>query len=277
MLKTLQSMKSIIAILALAGSLSALAAEPDTFILADDEAGTAKLTVFHPEQPNGLTLMMCPGGGYQYLATGHEGYDMAPWLNSLGVTYAVLEYRYPKPGNPYSMTDANNAIALLREKASEWGLNPQGIGIMGASAGGNLASYVATHNDNTLSHPNFQVLFYPVVSMDMAITHDGTRFNLIGAEPSEEAIAEYSNELHVSPLSPMAFLMHSSDDGLVPPENSIRYFQALQKNGVPVEMHLYPTGGHGWGYKEEFPYRDQWTTAVAYWLQNVVLPSVNTK
>ncbi len=273
--KTLPIMKKILTILALASGLSALAASSEEVILAQNEAGTAKLTIFYPDQPNGMTVIMCPGGGYEHLATSHEGYDMVDWINGMGITYAVLEYRMPKEQVPYPMMDANAAVAYMRENAEKHQLNPQAIGIMGASAGGNLASYVATHNDDTPSHPNFQVLFYPVISMDPAITHQGTRNNLIGQNPAPGNVAKYSNELQVTPNTPMAFIMHSSDDGAVPPENSIRYFQALLANNVPAELHFYPTGGHGWGYKESFPYRPQWTEALAYWLQNVVLPSVN--
>lgn len=266
-------MKKIFTLIAVFLTLMAAANEIKEVTLANDAGGISTITIYHPDNPNGMTAIMCPGGGYANLASGHEGHDMANWFNNMGITYVVLKYRMPQNHIPYPMIDANAAIAYMREHAAEWGLNPEAIGIMGASAGGNLASYVATHNNGTPTHLNFQVLFYPVISMDKSITHGGTRYNLLGENPAPAMVNNYSNELQVSTSTPMAFLMHSSDDGLVVPENTIRYFQALIKNNVPVEMHIYPKGGHGWGFKDDFPYKAQWTESLEYWLKNVVLPS----
>ena len=227
---------------------------------------TPTLTVYVAKQPNGKAIVACPGGGYVHLAMDHEGHDMAAWFNTQGITYAVLKYRMPNEHHEVPLSDALQAIRILREHSDEWHI--KNIGIMGSSAGGHLASTAATHYTED-SRPDFQILFYPVISMDLDICHKGSRERLIGKNPSEELITLYSNELQVNQQTPPAFIMHSSDDRTVPVENSIRYYQALVKNKIPASLHCYPVGGHGWGYNDSFKYKRQWTDELEKWLREL--------
>lgn len=226
------------------------------------------LTVYPAARPNGMAIIMCPGGGYSRLAMNHEGHDMAPWLNTQGITYAVLKYRMPNGHHEVPLSDAEQAIRLLREHAAEWGVNPQRVGIMGASAGGHLAASLATLYGSDKSRPDFQILFYPVISMQKGITHGGSRKNLLGENPSQELEQKYSLERQVSPRTPQAFIMLSSDDDVVPPINGIGYFLALRDHKVPASLHAYPIGGHGWGFRDSFTYKRQWTEELEKWLRD---------
>ena len=226
------------------------------------------LTVYPAARPNGMAIIMCPGGGYSRLAMNHEGHDMAPWLNTQGITYAVLKYRMPNGHHEVPLSDAEQAIRLLREHAAEWGVNPQRVGIMGASAGGHLAASLATLYSSDKSRPDFQILFYPVISMQKGITHGGSRKNLLGENPSQELEQKYSLERQVSPRTPQAFIMLSSDDDVVPPINGIGYFLALRDHKVPASLHAYPIGGHGWGFRDSFTYKRQWTGELEKWLRD---------
>ncbi|MCR6505496.1 alpha/beta hydrolase [Bacteroides muris (ex Fokt et al. 2023)] len=233
------------------------------------------LTIFPASQPNGMAIIMCPGGAYSGLAMRHEGLDMASWLNAQGITYAVLKYRMPNGHNEIPLSDAEQAIRLIREHAAEWGVNPQRVGIMGASAGGHLAASLATLYSSDKTRPDFQILFYPVISMQPGITHGGSRTNLLGENPSQELEQKYSLERQVSARTPQAFIMLSSDDDAVPPINGIGYFLALRDHKVPASLHAYPTGGHGWGFRDNFPYKRQWTEELEKWLrEGLVFPGL---
>ena len=224
------------------------------------------LYVYPAENPNGMAIVACPGGGYYHLATAHEGHDMAAWFNSLGITYSVLIYRMPNGNNEVPLSDAHQAIRIMREKAQEWNFSK--LGIMGSSAGGHLASTAATHFDES-TRPDFQILFYPVITMDKRYTHMGSRNNLLGNNPDEKLVDKYCNEKQVTPQTPPAFIMHSSDDNTVPVENSINYYMSLVKNGVPASLHTYPIGGHGWGFRDNFIYKRQWTGELEKWLREI--------
>lgn len=187
------------------------------------------ITVYRPAKPNGMAVIMCPGGGYGRLAMNHEGHDMAAWFTTQGITYAVLKYRMPNGHNEVPLSDAEQAIRLVRGHAKEWGLNPNRIGIMGASAGGHLAASLATLYGSDATRPDFQILFYPVISMLKGVTHGGSRKNLIGEAPSDELEQKYSLERQVSPQTPQAFIMLSADDATVLPINGIGYFLALRE------------------------------------------------
>lgn len=225
------------------------------------------ITVYRPERPNGLAIIMCPGGGYARLAMGHEGHDMASWFTTQGITYIVLKYRMPNGHDEVPLSDAEQAIRIVRRHAAEWNINPGHIGIMGASAGGHLAASVATLYSSQETRPDFQILFYPVISMKEGVTHAGSRINLIGEKPSTELEQRYSLEQQVNEQTPQAFIMLSSDDGAVPPANSLGYYEALLKNHVPATLHAYPTGGHGWGFRDNFTYKRQWTGELEKWLR----------
>ena len=228
------------------------------------------ITIYRAEHPSGMAVIMCPGGGYARLAMNHEGHDMAPWFNTQGITYVVLKYRMPNGHNEVPFSDVEQAIRLVRQHAAEWNINPAKVGIMGASAGGHLASTLATHYTSKETRPDFQILLYPVITMDANFTHAGSRENLITKNPSADLIAKYSNELQVNAQTPQAFIALSSDDKAVLPQNSINYYLALLKHNVPATMHIYPTGGHGWGFRDNFTYKRQWTDELEKWLRDGV-------
>ncbi|UZR94810.1 alpha/beta hydrolase [Chondrinema litorale] len=219
------------------------------------------LNIYLPpkEKANGTAVIICPGGGYAILAVKHEGYDLAEWFNSMGIAAFVLKYRLPNDESMVDkkigpLQDAQQAIRLVRENAAQWNVNPEKIGIMGFSAGGHLASTAGTHFEkpvtpanSTSVRPDFNLLIYPVISFKESFTHMGSRNNLIGKNASYDLVEEYSNEMHITENTPPTFLVHSSDDNAVPVENSIRFYQELVKNKVPAEMHIFETGGHGYG------------------------------
>lgn len=225
------------------------------------------LTVYPATEGNGMAIVACPGGGYGKLAMDHEGKDMAAWFNNQGITYAVLKYRMPNGHKEVPLSDARQAMRILRHRAGEWQLKR--IGIMGFSAGGHLASTVATHFEDEESHPDFQILFYPVISMDPEYTHQGTHDNLLGKQPAKEEEDDFSNELHVDGNTPPAFILHSSDDRSVPVAHSLNYYMALLRHQVPATLHIYPIGGHGWGYRDSFTYKREWTGELEKWLREI--------
>jgi acetyl esterase/lipase len=240
------------------------------------------LSIFLPpkEIATGTAVVICPGGGYGIVAAGHEGTDIAKKFNQMGIAAFVLKYRIPNSEimiNPEigPLQDAQEAIKIVREGAKEWNINPNRIGIMGFSAGGHLASTEGTHFEktvianpkNTSLRPDFMLLIYPVISFTDSLTHMGSRNNLIGKSPSLEKIKEYSNELQVTAKTPPTFLVHASDDDAVIPQNSIVFYMALIKNHVPVEMHLYESGGHGFGMNLK-NINEQWMDRCKNWMQN---------
>lgn len=215
----------------------------------------------------GRAVVACPGGGYTHLAKDHEGYDWAPFFNEQGIAYAVVCYRFPQ-GNPdLPVSDASNAIKIMRDSAEVWGINPHDIGIMGSSAGGHLASTVATHAKGDY-RPDFQILFYPVITMDKSYTHMGSHDNLIGADATPETELLYSNEKQVTDTTPRAFIVFSDDDTVVPPMNGINYYAALHNNGVPAVIHIYPSGGHGWGVTDGLKYKAEMQADLRAWLKS---------
>ncbi len=241
------------------------------------------ITMYKPViKPNGKAVIICPGGGYSILAFDKEGTKVAEEMTRWGVTCFVLKYRLPDDSanidkSVAPLQDAQQAIRFVRSNAKEFGINKNQIGIMGFSAGGHVASTAATHfnfkadpaNNDTISvRPDFAVLIYPVISMDSAITHKGSRNNLIGSRPTKEATEFFSNDLQVTATTPPSFLVQASDDGGVPVENSVRYYQACVKNKVPVEMHLYPHGGHGFGMVNKTT-DDNWLERLKNWLNRL--------
>lgn len=239
-------------------------------IRSSDFTRDPAITVYLPGRPNGKAIIMCPGGGYGWEAMDHEGHAMAQWFNAQGIAYVVLKYRLPQGDHEIPLSDAEQAVRLVRNHASEWGVNPSKIGIMGASAGGHLASTLATHYSGNETRPDFQVLFYPVITMDPSYTHGGSRENLLGKNPSKELQDKYSNELQVNSSTPKAFIMLSSDDTAVPVANGVNYYMALLKNNVSASLHAYPTGGHGWGYGDGFLYKSQWMEELEKWLREEI-------
>jgi acetyl esterase/lipase len=232
------------------------------------------------EKSNGTAVIICPGGGYWGLAYKHEGSQIASWFNSLGITAFILKYRLPddsimKDKSIGPMQDGQEAIRIVRRNAKKWNINPNKIGIMGFSAGGHLASTLSTHflekvyetKDTTSARPDFSILIYPVISMDTSITHMGSRKYLLGKDPSVEQIKRFSNELQVDAETPPAFIVHSLDDETVPVQNSIRYALALKKYKIPCELHIYQSGGHGYGLGRTSNTESTWPKACKSWLK----------
>jgi len=241
------------------------------------------LTVFLPpeEKATGAAVLICPGGGYAALAFNHEGNAIAKWLNDNGVAGIILKYRLPsdlimKDKSVGPLQDAQEAMRTIRRNAAAWNINPRKIGVMGFSAGGHLASSVSTHyeenvyevKDTISARPDFSLLIYPVITFDASFTHAGTRRNLIGENPSEEAIRHFSNELQINAKTPPAFLVHSGDDKAVPVKNSIVYYQGLQKYNIPSELHVFQKGGHGYGMSVDNGTQSAWPGLCITWLKS---------
>jgi len=234
------------------------------------------------EKSTRTAIIICCGGGYAGEAIDKEGYEVARWLNSIGVTAIILEYRLPRPSitgkeKPFPLIDAQRAIRFVRSKAKEWNLDPNRIGIMGFSAGGHLASTVITHIDpdtpdakdpiDRLSdRPDFAILGYPVISLKDSLAHKGSRKNLLGPDPDPFMLDLYSNELHVSEKTPPTFIFHAKDDRAVPIANTEKFYAALQESHVPSELHVFEKGGHGFGLGEGEC--AQWTEQCTAWLKS---------
>ncbi len=218
-----------------------------------------------PAKNTGAALILCPGGGYLHLAMNHEGHEMAQWLAQNGITGIVLKYRMPNGHADVPLSDAAQAVRIVRSRAVEWGVNPQKVGIGGASAGGHLAATLATHFD-AQTRPDFAVLFYPVISFDSKIAHSGSAVNLVGKSLDPKLVELYSNEKQVTPETPPTVLFLSDDDRTVPPMNSIAFYQSLKANKVPASLYIFPQGGHGWGFNPHFRYHENWKDLLLKWL-----------
>lgn len=219
------------------------------------------------EKATGRVVIACPGGAYFGLAYGHEGYEWAPYFNEQGIALCVLKYRMPRGSRDVPFSDAEEALRLVKENAEEWNINPADVGIMGSSAGGHLASTIATRIKPEL-RPAFQILFYPVISMDESITHAQSRQNLLGDNITKESDDLYSNEKQVNSNTPRAIILFSDDDDGVPSENGVRYYLALNKNKVPASLYIYPSGGHGWGSRKDFKYNKEMLQDLTAWLNS---------
>lgn len=228
------------------------------------------IRVFLPEDSvkTDMAILVIPGGGYRVLSLGQEGYQWADHFTKQGIATIVLSYRMPMGVTEVPISDATEAMRLIRENASKWGINPKKVGVLGSSAGGHLASTIATHNDEA-TRPDFQILFYPVISMDKAVTHLDSHNCLIGENASKELEDKYSNALQVTKDTPPAIILLSDDDFLVPPLNSAEYYVALKKAGVKANMHVYPSGGHGWGCGHWFKYHKEMMRDLQIWLDTL--------
>ena len=240
------------------------------------------VTLYRPEKPNGTAVIICPGGGYYGTAGDHEGVQVAEMLRAAGFTAVVLKYRIPNDRycvdkSLAPLQDAQQAIRLVRKNAARWNIRPDKIGIMGFSAGGHLASTAATHFafkadpteiDTTSVRPDFAALIYPVISFSDSVGHPGSRTALLGEHPTAAQIEFFSNALQVNAQSPPAFLVHAGDDEVVNVENSIEYYRACLRHGVPAEMHLYAGGGHGFGLNNPTT-EDKWAERLLNWLRRL--------
>lgn len=244
----------------------------------------AEMFFYFPEktQNTGAAIVICPGGGYVIEAMEHEGHQVAKWLAGKGITGIVLKYRLPYGNNLVPLTDAQQAIRIVRLRAAEWNINTEKIGIAGSSAGGHLASTAGTKFDNgnknsfdrfqkISSRPDFMLLLYPVISFNESFGHMGSKKNLIGEVAKPDLIEIYSNELHVTESTPPTFLILSDDDKAVPSRNSIEFYLALKRNNVPAEMHIFAKGGHGYGISKRNQSADQWPELFYQWLKAMAI------
>ena len=232
--------------------------------------GKANMVAYLPENASGRAIVDCPGGGYTHLAVDHEGHDWATYFNQQGIAFFVLTYRMPAGDRTIPMGDAQNAIRMVRDSAALWGINPEDVGIMGFSAGGHLASTVSTHSEYDC-RPNFSILFYPVISMNERESHKGSCQNFLGKEgqKDEKLVKQFSNQNAVyRHLTPPAIILTANDDGVVPPvTNAIAYYSAMRRQGNDCALYVYPTGGHGFGFRSTWPYHDQMLSDLTKWLE----------
>ena len=246
-------------------------------VVSPDTNDHAEITVYLPDakRATGRAVVCCPGGGYTHLAMDHEGHQWATFFNNQGIAFIVLKYRMPHGNRLIPISDAEEAMKTVRRHAAEWHVNINDVGIMGFSAGGHLASTIATHASGDAA-PNFQILFYPVITMDLGFTHKGSHDNFLGSftdgkkdqKELRRLEAEFSNELQVNRNTSRAFLALSDDDKAVPAANGFNYYQQLYKYDVPASIHIYPSGGHGWGYRESFPFHYNVIFELQAWLQS---------
>lgn len=266
-------------------------AGPDEEIKNVNETGQVRyakvskptLEIYLPEKEKatGAAVVIVPGGGYRIVSYTNEGTDIASEFTKMGVAAFILKYRLPSDKTMTDKTigplqDAQMAIKTVRSRAKEWGIDTAKVGIIGFSAGGHLASTAGTHFDTPVIdnkekinlRPDFMILVYPVISLTEELMHKGSRDNLIGDAPAEELTRKYSNDQQVSAQTPPTMLIHASDDKTVKVQNSLRFYEALVKNGVSAEMHIYPKGGHGFGIgPDRAP--DHWTDRVQHWLSGL--------
>jgi acetyl esterase/lipase len=239
---------------------------------------TPTLQMYLPEKDkaSGAAIVICPGGGYSVIVYGGEGIMTAKEFAKKGIAAFVLKYRLPNDSFQINKTiaplqDAQQAIKMVRDSAAAWGIDRNKVGIMGFSAGGHVASTEATHfnnslvenNSNTNLRPDFQILVYPVISMQDSLAHQGSRTQLLGSNPSKETIDLYSNELQVDKNAPPAYITVAADDKVVNVDNSIIYFEKLRHNNVPVEMHIYQKGDHGFVFRHP-----GWMEPLFEWMQS---------
>ena len=275
---------------AFAQSSAPILQEPQTIPLWQDGApgalGSAAediptLTIYMPPNTAGpmTAVIVAPGGSYRALSMNKEGRAPANYLNTLGIAAFVLKYRLgPKYHHPIELGDMQRAIRMLRARAGEWHLDPARIGVMGFSAGGHLAATASTHFDRgnpsasdpierAGSRPDFAILAYPVITFTESWTHQGSKTNLLGDKPDPALASSLSTETQVSAETPPTFLFHTNADTVVPVENSVAYFLALRKAGVPAEMHVFKDGAHGAGMPMQDPALSEWPTVLANWLR----------
>ena len=249
-------------------TIQAQTARKVTVNLTDD--GKANLVGYLPEKPTGKAIVGCPGGGYTGLSMQNEGHDWAEYFNRQGIAYFVLTYRMPKGDRQLPISDAEKAMTTVRDSANVWDINPLDVGIMGFSAGGHLASTISTHSEFA-ARPNFSILFYPVISMNEKESHKGSCFNFLGMEGQKDAklVKQYSNQHAVRRhLTPPAIILTANDDRTVPPvTNGVAYYSAMRRQGNDCALYVYPTGGHGFGYRSSFTYHQQMLNDLTTWLQ----------
>jgi acetyl esterase/lipase len=246
----------------------------------EEDADKPSITSYLPPRQNasGAAVVICPGGGYGFLAVDHEGEQVAHWLNERGIAAFVVRYRLaPRYSQPAPLQDAARALRIVRAHATQWNIDTGRIGIWGFSAGGHLAANLSTRFDGgdataedeiqrVSSRPDFAILGYPVITFQAPHAHTGSRDNLLRPNASSDLISEYSLESHVTPQTPPTFLVHTDADAAVPAENSVLYYLALRAAGVPAEMHIFESGAHGLGLAQEHAAFSLWPLLLEKWL-----------
>ena len=242
------------------------------------------LTAIVPDKPNGTAVIVAPGGAYSRIVLDKEAAEMARWLNPYGVTVLLMQYRLPAEGHANGrdvpLQDAQRAVRLVRANAKNWRLDPNKIGFLGGSAAGHMAASLGAAFDKKVytpvdaadslsARPDFVILLYPVISMEDKLTHLESRTNLLGKDPSPDLIKAYSPDLHVTKASPPTFIVLAEDDPVVPPENGMRYHNALRAQGVQSSLHTYKEGGHGFGIRDarQLPVA-KWPNLAAAWMKS---------
>ena len=219
-----------------------------------------------PDKATGQAAVICPGGGYEYVSMEHEGDAFARWIAEQGITAAVIKYRMPNHHPEVPLEDVEQALRVMKGEIPGAGeLSVQRVGIIGFSAGGHLAAMAATVGR---VRPDFMVLFYPVITAAKELAHEGSFDNLLGRERTEELNARYSLENRVTETTPPTILFLADDDDCVPALNAVSFYRALKEHGVAASLHIYPSGQHGWGILDRFPYKSAWQSALTDWLQN---------
>ena len=270
------------------GSIESPRFKEDTVRIENGKIRIAKVinptvTIYFPEKRKSkcTVVIICPGGGYERLSVDNEGTDIAGWLNQNGITGIILKYRLPndtimKDKKIGPLQDLQEAVRLVRRRASEWKIDPNKIGVIGFSAGGHLASTLSTRfnekiydSDTTSARPDFVILGYPVITMSELNTHTGSRRNLLGKSPDLVLVEYFSNELHVLKNTPPTFIFQAEDDKTVPVQNSIDYYIALKNKGVAAELHIYPKGGHGFGLAKNKGTESTWPESCINWLKQI--------
>lgn len=252
--------------------------------LGDKDADVPTLTPFLPpaDKATGAAVVICPGGGYGGLAISYEGMDVGAWMAKRGVAGFVLKYRVAPYKHPVPLEDAQRALRTVRARAKEWNVDPKRVGVMGFSAGGHLASTAATHFDDgdpkaedpidrAGCRPDFCVLAYPVITLKPPYAHMGSRYNLLGKDADEKLVDSLCNDEQVTDKTPPTFLFHTGDDGAVPVQNSVLFFEALQKAKVPAELHIYEHGRHGVGLAPNIPELSSWPDQLEAWMKTLGL------
>lgn len=268
--------------------MEAMVADPQTFplwegsapgALGNDEADRPTITYYMPVYSTHTAIVVTPGGGYSFVATNHEGRQIANWLNSIGISVFVVRYRVgPRYHHPIELGDAQRGMRFVRAHAAEFRIDPDHIGLMGFSAGGHLAASVATHFDSgnptaadpierAGCRPDFLILGYPVITLFQPYAHQGSVTSLLGDHPDPKLLRELSPELHVTSQNPPTFLVTTSEDAAVPAENTMDFYQALRKAGVPAELHIFEKGNHGFGLTAAQPDHEVWRTLLEQWLR----------
>lgn len=237
----------------------------------------ARLDLYFPKKPNGQMVVVCPGGGYSIVSSYNEGLYVADWFLSKGIAVCVVKYRLPNYNHTVPYADVANAFRYCRSHSEEWGVKQ--IGVIGFSAGGHLAATASNLWTDAVTRPDFSILIYPVTTLNPGTTHHGTHKNLLGEKNmmKEKYMDRYSLDRQVCRFTPPTYIAHCSDDATVPVENSLKYYNRLVDVGINAEMHIWPTGGHGWGFssekfkgkgKDKFAYaRAEFEASLERWLE----------